>query len=120
MTAPSPRHACQQFIIDLDKSFRGMLYKNLPEKELKHVLFVRGILDVIAACVFYLKKDKENARAVFKARKEFKEIRYSFAASRIENMMKSTEDVLPERVRFSILLKYHLLGKKKFSQLKLF
>ncbi len=97
-----------------------MLYKNLPEKELKHVLFVRGILDVIAACVFYLKKDKENARAVFKARKEFKEIRYSFAASRIENMMKSTEDVLPERVRFSILLKYHLLGKKKFSQLKLF
>lgn len=97
-----------------------MLYKNLPEKELKHVLWVRGVLDVIVAFVFYLKKDKENARAVFRARKEFKQIRYSFAASRIENMMKSTDEVLPERVRFSILLKYYLLGKKQFSQLCVF
>lgn len=97
-----------------------MLYKNLPERELKHVLFVRGILDVIAALVFYLKRDKENARAVFKARKEFKEIRYSFAASRIENMVKSTDEILPERVHFSILFKYYLLRKKDFSQLNLF
>lgn len=97
-----------------------MLYKNLPERELKHVLFVRGILDVIAALVFYLKRDKENARAVFKARKEFKEIRYSFAASRIENMVKSTDEILPERMHFSILFKYYLLRKKDFSQLNLF
>lgn len=97
-----------------------MLYKNLPEKELKHVLFVRGMLDVIAAWVFYLKKDKENARAIFQARKEFNEIRYSFAAARIENMMRSKEEIFPERVRFSILLKYYLFRKKYFSQLELF
>lgn len=97
-----------------------MLYKNLPERELKHVLFVRGILDVVAALVFYLKRDKENARAVFQARKEFKEIRYSFAASRIENMMKSTDGTLPERVHFSILFKYYFSRKKYFSQLNLF
>lgn len=97
-----------------------MLYKNLPEKELKHVLFVRSILDVIAAVVFYLKRDKENAQAVFQARREFKKIRYSFAASRIENMMKATDEKLAERARFSILLKYYLLGEKYFSQLKHF
>lgn len=97
-----------------------MLYKNLPEKELKHVLFVRGMLDVIAAWVFYLKKDKENARAIFRARKEFNEIRYSFATARIENMMKSKEEIFPERVCFSILIKYYLFRKKHFSQLKLF
>lgn len=97
-----------------------MLYKNLPERELKHVLFVRGILDVVAALVFYLKRDKENARAVFQARKEFKEIRYSFAASRIENMMKSTDGTLLERVHFSILFKYYFSRKKYFSQLNLF
>lgn len=97
-----------------------MLYKNLPDKELKHVLFVRGILDRVAALVFYLKKDKENARAVMEARREFDNIRYSFATSRIENMMKSTDEILPQRVRFSILMKYYLLGKKYFSQLKLF
>lgn len=97
-----------------------MLYKNLPDKELKHVLFVRGILDRVAALVFYLKRDKENARAVMEARREFDNIRYSFATSRIENMMKSTDEILPQRVRFSILMKYYLLGKKYFSQLKLF
>ncbi len=97
-----------------------MLYKNLPEKELRHVLWVRGGLDVLAAMVFYLKKDKGNARAVLQARKEFKKIRYSFAAARIENLMKSTDGKLRERVSFSILLKYYLFRKKYFSQLKLF
>ena len=42
-----------------------MLYKNLPEKELNKVLCVRSFLDRIAAVVFYLKKDKESAKAVF-------------------------------------------------------
>lgn len=97
-----------------------MLYKNLPEKELRHVLLVRGFLDVLAAMVFYLKKDKENARAVLQARKEFKKIRYSFAAARIENIMKSTDERPMERVSFSILFKYYLLKKKYFSQLGLF
>lgn len=97
-----------------------MLYKNLPEKELKRVLRVRGMLDVLAAWVFYLKGEKENARAVFRARREFKDIRQSFAESRVENMAKSTDENLPERVRFSILVKYHLFRRKCFCQLKLF
>lgn len=97
-----------------------MLYKNLPEKELKCVLRVRSVLDMIAALVFFLKKEKENARAVFRARQEFKKIQYSFAASRIENMMKSTDESIPERIPSSILLKYYLFNRKYFSQLKLF
>lgn len=94
-----------------------MLYKNLPEKELNFVLRVRGVLDMVAVVVFYLKKDKENVKAVLQARKDFKECRYSFAASRVENMMKSTDENIPERVRYSILWKYHVLGKKQFFRL---
>lgn len=97
-----------------------MLYKNLPEKELKYVLRVRSVLDMVAALVFFLRKEKENARAVFRAREEFKKIQYSFAASRIENMMKSTDERIPERISSSILLKYYLFKRKYFSQLKLF
>lgn len=96
-----------------------MLYKNLPEKELKHVLRVRRLLDGIAVAVFYLKRDTENARAVLQARREFEEIRYSFATSRIENLMKATNENIPERMSFCILLKYYLMRMKKFSQLKL-
>lgn len=96
-----------------------MLYKNLPEKELGYVLRVRFVLDRLAAAVFWLKGEKENARAVMRARKEFRQAQPSFAASRIDNMMKSTDEQIPERVGFSVLLKYYLFGKKRFSQLRL-
>ena len=97
-----------------------MLYKNLPEKELNKVLCVRSFLDRIAAVVFYLKKDKESAKAVFQARRDFERTRYSFASARVENMMKATDEPIPERVEYSILWKYHALGKKRFSQLRNF
>lgn len=97
-----------------------MLYKNLPEKELNHVLRVRSLLDRIAVVVFYLKKDKENAKAVLQARKDFESTRYGFASARVENMMKAADGPIPERVGYSILWKYHALGKKRFSQLRNF
>ena len=63
-----------------------MLYKNLPKKELKRVMFIRGVLDGVAALVFLLKGEKEAARAVLLARKEFKRVRPDFETSRAENM----------------------------------
>ena len=118
-----PRRFGKSLLIStLEAYFRGQkeLFDGLAMEELEHVLFIRGILDRVAALVFYLKKDRANARAVMQARREFEDIRYSFAASRIENMMKSTDEIIPERTHFSIVMKYYLLGKKHFSQLKLF
>ena len=94
-----------------------MLYKNLPKKELKRVMFLRGVLDGIAALVFLLKGEKEAARAVLQARKEFKRIRPDFETSRAENMEKAVSAVIPERVDYSILWKYHAGRKKVFSSL---
>ena len=94
-----------------------MLYKNLPEKELKRVMFIREVLDGVATLVFLLKGEKEAARAVLQARKEFKRIRPDFEASRAENMEKAVSAVIPERVDYSILWKYHAGRKKVFSSL---
>jgi GT2 family glycosyltransferase len=94
-----------------------MLYKNLPKKELKRVMFLRGVLDGIAALVFLLKGEKEAARAVLQARKEFKRIRPDFETSRAENMEKAVSAVIPERVDYSILWKYLAGRKKVFSSL---
>ena len=94
-----------------------MLYKNLPEKELKRVMFIREVLDGVAALVFLLKGEKEAARAVLQARKEFKRIRPDFETSRAENMEKAVSAVIPERVDYSILWKYHAGRKKVFSSL---
>ena len=87
-----------------------MLYKNLPEKDLKRVMFVRGILDGVAAVVFLLKGEKEAAKAVFQARKEFKRIRPDFESSRQENMTDTVADTIPEKVAYSILWKFHACG----------
>ena len=94
-----------------------MLYKNLPEKELRKVLFIRGILDWVAALVFLLKGERKTAAAVLRARKEFKRIRSDFEDSRVENMRKMVIGNIPERVNYSILWKYHAGGKKVFSSL---
>ena len=94
-----------------------MLYKNLPEKELKRVMFIREVLDGVAALVFLLKGEKEAARAVLQARKEFKRIRPDFETSRAENMEKAVSAVIPERVDYSILWKFHAGRKKVFSSL---
>ena len=94
-----------------------MLYKNLPKKELKRVMFVRGVLDGVAALVFLLKGETEAARAVLQARKEFKRIRPDFEDSRKENLEKTILEVIPERVGYSILWKYHARRKNVFSLL---
>lgn len=95
-----------------------MLYKNLPEAELTSVMCVRGWLDLLAACVFFLKGERGNARAVFQARKEFKQLRASYQQQRKENLEKSVVTSIPERSPFSILWKFHIGRKKRFSQLK--
>lgn len=94
-----------------------MLYKNLPEKELNKVLWMRGLLDVVAATVFFLKGEKENARAVLQARKEFKQLRPSFEASRKDNLQHTVTDDVQGKCSFSILWKYHVCGAKYFSKL---
>ena len=94
-----------------------MLYKNLPEAELKRVLCVRGFLDYVAAAVFFLKGEKENAKAVIQARKEFKQLRPSFEASRKDNLLHTVTDDVQGKCSFSILWKYHVCGAKYFSQL---
>ena len=95
-----------------------MLYKNLPETELASVMCIRGWLDRLAACVFFLKGERGNARAVFQARKEFKQLRASYQQQRKENLEKSVVTSIPERSPFSILWKFHIGRKKRFSQLK--
>ena len=94
-----------------------MLYKNLSEKDLEHVMFVRGVLDGVAALVFLLKGEKEAAKAVLQARKEFKRIRSDFESSRQENLAKAVADTIPEKVEYSILWKFHACGKKFYSKL---
>ena len=94
-----------------------MLYKNLPEHDLRGVLFVRGVLDYVAAAMFLLKGEWGSTKAVFRARREYHRLEGEFRASREENLRKAISMDVPERTRFSILWKYHVRGCKTFDRL---
>lgn len=94
-----------------------MLYKNLPEKDLRHVMSVRTFLDWLSALPFLLKLDFANFNAVLRARRDFKKMRRDFAADRKTNMQKRVAENIHEHVGFSILWHYFFKGEKKFSDL---
>lgn len=94
-----------------------MLYKNLPEKDLSKVLFVRGLLDWVATCVFLLKGELANARAVMRARREFRRLCPEFDASRAECQSNAIAEVIPEKVDYSILWEFHVKHRKRYSAL---
>ena len=94
-----------------------MLYKNLPQKELNKVMRIRACLDYVAAFNFLLQGHWDNARAVIRARKEYKQLCPSFSLSREENMRKKTLNPIPERTKSSILWQFYARGCKRFSQL---
>lgn len=94
-----------------------MLYKNLPEAELRPVMRVRSVLDCVAAFTFFLKGQWPNARAVFRARRDYKRMRASYTPRREENLRLARPLPIPERFSGSILLQFYLKGKKRFAQI---
>ena len=94
-----------------------MLYKNLPEKDLKHVMRVRFWLDYIAATKFLACGHFPNAKAVYEARKAFFELQPAYTAKRKENLSKTVLSDIPELRKGSLIAAFYLQGKKKFSDL---
>lgn len=97
-----------------------MLYKNLPSEELNHVMRIRALLDYLAALQFLLQGQMDNAKAVLRARKEFKQVLPDFTRAREENSRKTCASPIPERIKNSILWQFYARGKKRFSQLSYF
>lgn len=90
-----------------------MLYKNLPSKEYRKVMFARSILDYVAACKFLIGGDYGSFKAVMKARADFRKMKPVY-----KDVVKSATVDLPQRVGFSILWKYYICRCKKYIQLK--
>lgn len=94
-----------------------MLYKNLPDGELRRVMRIRFWLDLLARIQFAVKGDWANARAISRARREFKAMLPTLRADRERNLQAATTDRAPGHTTYAILAAYHLKGKKRFSQL---
>ena len=102
-----------------------MLYKNLPQSDLRHVMRWRWWLDYLAAYkMLLIDRNWGDFRAVYRARKAFKRWRKDFDddRQRIQALATATDasrQTPPNdpRSSFSLLWQYYIKGKKRYSQL---
>ena len=94
-----------------------MLHKNLPDSELRHVMRVRAVLDVLAALQFLFKLDFQNFSAVFQAKREFEQIKVDYDRDRRHVQQLRTSERVPQRMEFLLLWEYYVKGKRTFKEL---
>lgn len=94
-----------------------MLYKNLPDNELRHVMQMRTLLDYVAAFQALLAGRKGDFKAILKGRKAFKQWlpEYKEIREKIQNGRQTAD--ITGIYRRSILWQYYAKGHKKFSEL---
>lgn len=94
-----------------------MLYKNLPDHELKPVLRMRFWLDHLAAFqALVLKGNLGDCMAIMRARRAFRLWKHEFEDDRRRIRETRTVEVVPERMAFSILWRYYVKGEKRYEE----
>jgi hypothetical protein len=95
-----------------------MLYKCLPEEELKAVMRWRWWLDYLAAWeTLILNRNLGDFKAIYRGRRAFKQWRKDFEADRQRIQASRVAKEKPERKMFSLLWQYYVKGRKTFSTL---
>ena len=95
-----------------------MLYKCLPDAELRHVMRWRWFLDYLAAWeTLILNRNLGDFKAIYKARRAFKRWRHDFDSDRQTIQASRVAKEIPEQRPFSLLWHYYALGHKHFSDL---
>ena len=95
-----------------------MLYKNLPENQLRKVFFCRWWLDVMAAFFFVFKGEVESAKAISKAHRSFRRMKGEYASLRANIQAAVVLKDIPEIYQRSIVFDYYLRGRKTYAALK--
>lgn len=95
-----------------------MLYKCLPEKDLKPVMRWRWFLDYLAAFqTLLLKRNVGDFKAIFRARRDFRRWRRDFKNDRQQIQQSRVAAHDAEFAPFLLLWRYYAKGCKTFSQL---
>ncbi|MDD4636225.1 MAG: glycosyltransferase family 2 protein [Bacteroidales bacterium] len=93
-----------------------MLYKNLPEDELKPIMRIRWWLDTLAEVRFLLFADWKNFKAVVKARYDYRKMKKEMGTDRQSNLAHSVTSHIPERVEKSLLVAFYVRKIHSFSR----
>ncbi|WP_373811648.1 glycosyltransferase family 2 protein [Porphyromonas loveana] len=92
-----------------------MLYKNLPDADLRHTMRIRAWLDGLSAMMFFFTGRFRHVASLFRARRDYRRMRANFSASRADNLRLGP---IPAPMKpYSIVFQYYVRGRKLFSQL---
>ncbi|MDR2498193.1 MAG: glycosyltransferase family 2 protein [Tannerellaceae bacterium] len=94
-----------------------MIYKNMPARQLGFVLFMRYLLDRIAAVQFFIKGNRDDARAILKAHREFRRIKANYRKARFANLRQTKLASIPEIMNKSLLWAYYVQRRTTFGTL---
>ena len=94
-----------------------MLYKNLPDKELRHVMRIRVFLDYLAALQALMSGRVGDFKAIIQGRKAFKKWLSEYGDIRKDIQDMRRVDNVNGIYRHSILWQYYVKGHKKYSEL---
>ena len=94
-----------------------MLYKNLPDGELRHVMRVRLILDYVAAFQALLSGRVGDFKAIINGRKAFKKWLPEYREVRREVQGRRVVRDVTGIYRHSILWQYYAKGHKKYAEI---
>lgn len=95
-----------------------MMAKNLPSRHLRRTLFIRMILDGLAAINLLFRSGRAAFSAVVRAHHDYRRAKTAIATFRAmsphPDMYASPHTVMNK----SVVFEYYILGKKKFSDIK--
>jgi GT2 family glycosyltransferase len=95
-----------------------MLYKCLPDDELRHVMRWRWFLDYLAAWeTLVVNRNWGDFCAIYRARRAFRRWRRDFSEDRQQIQASRKVDAVAEQKRYSLLWQYYAKGHKHFSDL---
>lgn len=95
-----------------------MLYKNLPKEKLFKTIFIRMILDGVAASVYLLKFSLSSFWAVFRAHISFYKSIQSLNNKRDNLLENNTKSIHNEQYPHSIIYDYFIKKQKTFKNLR--
>jgi GT2 family glycosyltransferase len=95
-----------------------LLYKNLPDKKLHSVLFIRKLLDGIAAISFLISGKTENIKSLWNAHVDYYRSIKSLKEKRESVKRLSVKQSVNLILNKSIVFEFYIKGKRTFSELK--
>ena len=90
-----------------------MIYKNMPQPHLRHVLICRFVLDYVAALQALITLKPQHSRAIIRARIDYLRMKRTLSRKRQENLNLATHPYPDTIVRRSVIFDYYLRRKKE-------